>query len=136
MDSLLKTDRKSAESEAAFHTHWALELSNSTLPSQDRSWVLAPAWHSAQRGPVHDCQMGARLHAGGGGTACIWRVFQTLQMPTREFSRASHGLGLRGYSWSNPFSIDEETDARERARDLSELTWHVHGQPQKSRLGH
>lgn len=77
---------------------------------------MAPAWHTAQRGPVHDCQMGARLHTGGGGAAYMGRVIQTLQTPTREFSRASHGLGLSGYSWSNPFSKDEETDARQGKR--------------------
>lgn len=56
-------------------------------------------------------RMGACLHTGGGGAAYMGRVVQTLQTPTREFSRASYGLGLSGYSWSNPFSSkDEETE--------------------------
>ena len=96
---------------------------------------MAPAWHTAQRGPVHDCQMGARLHTGGGGAAYMGRVVQTLQTPTREFSRASHGLGLSGYSWSTLF-LKMRKLMPDRERDLSELTWPIHGQSQKSRLGH
>ena len=95
MDALLKLDRKiSAKSETAFHTHlcvsFATGLSDcltACLSSQVRGWVLAPVPGMASSPEVHDCQMGAHMHTGGGVAAYTGRVIHTLQTPTREFSR-------------------------------------------------
>lgn len=64
--------------------------------------------------------MGACLHthtAGGGGQP-TWGELSDSAGANKGILQGLYGLGLSGYSWSNPFSKDEETDARQE-RDLS-----------------